>query len=368
MDGATSLPVPSLPVSGSVVPGPPLPFTDGRRPRVPVMMDVARLAGVSHQTVSRVVNAHANVRAETRQRVLDAMRQLNYQPNSAARTLVTRRSNTIGIVTVDSTLFGPASMVYGIEQAARSAGYFVSVASINTLTQRAVREAVSRLEEQSVEGIVGVVPHDEAVHALVAVPSGVITVAVGVGSGAAVPFVGVDNVSGAAVATRHLLAQGHRTVHHIGGPVGYPDARERRLGWRRALVEAGAPTPDALTGDWSARSGYELGRVLAADRSVTAVFCGNDQMALGLLRALFEAGRRIPDDVGVVGFDDVPEAAYMIPPLSTVKQDFTEMGRLSIDLFVRMIGDRKERERGAEPVRILLTPTLIPRESSRTAA
>ena len=243
VDGARPSASPLIDASGFVSP----PLLDSRRPRAPVMMDVARLAGVSHQTVSRVVNAHANVRAETRQRVLEAMRELNYQPNSAARTLVTRRSNTIGIVTVDSTLFGPASMVYGVEQAARQAGYFVSVASINTLTQRAVREAVSRLEEQSVEGIVGVVPHDEAVHALVAVPSGITTVAVGVGSGASVPFVGVDNVAGAAVATRHLLAQGHRTVHHIGGPVGYPDARERRQGWRRALAEAGAPEPDELT-------------------------------------------------------------------------------------------------------------------------
>jgi DNA-binding LacI/PurR family transcriptional regulator len=345
------------------------PAADGERPRAPVMMDVARLAGVSHQTVSRVVNSHVNVRAETRQRVLDAMRQLNYQRNSAARTLVTRRSNTIGIITIDSTLFGPASMVYGIEQAARAAGYFVSVASINTLTQRAVREAVSRLEEQSVEGIVGVVPHDEAVHALVAVPSGVTTVAVGVGGGVAVPFVGNDNVAGAALATRHLLAQGHRTVHHIGGPVGYPDARERRSGWRKALTEACAPTPEPLTGDWSARSGYELGRVLAADRAVTAVFCGNDQMALGLLRALYEAGRQIPADVSVVGFDDVPEAAYMIPPLSTVKQDFAEMGRQSIDLFVRMIAQGWARPGGGiDPVRILLTPTLIPRVSSRSAA
>jgi DNA-binding LacI/PurR family transcriptional regulator len=325
------------------------------------MTDVARLAGVSHQTVSRVLNEHGNVRPETRQRVLEAMRQLNYQPNSAARTLVTRKSNTLGIVTIDSTLFGPASMVYGIEQAARAAGYFVSIASISSLTRQSVKEAVNRLREQSVEGIVAVVPHDDAMHALASVAPGTVTIAVGVGNGMAVPVVGVDNVAGAVLATEHLLQYGHRTVHHITGPIGYPDARERELGWRRALTMAGAGLPEVLVGDWSARSGYEQGRRLAADPSVTAVFCGNDQMALGLLRAMSEAGRRVPGDVSVVGFDDVPEAAFMIPPLSTIKQDFAQVGRASIDLFVEMASGR----RAYDPVRIELTPTLIPRDSSQ---
>lgn len=333
----------------------------GERPRASVMMDVARLAGVSHQTVSRVLNEHGNVRPDTRERVLDAMRQLNYQPNSAARTLVTRRSNTLGIVTIDSTLFGPASMVYGIEQAARAAGYFVSIASISSVGKSAVTEAVGRLREQAVEGIVAVVPHDEAVRTLAAAGAGIVTVAVGVGTSAEMPVIGVDNVAGAVLATEHLLAQGHRTVHHIAGPVGYPDARERRSGWRKALTEAGATPPAVLVGDWSARSGFELGRQLAGDRDVTAVFCGNDQMALGLLRALAESGRRVPHDVGVVGFDDVPEAAFMIPPLTTVKQDFAEMGRYSIELFVDTLTGVRPRE----PVRIQLTPTLIIRDSSQ---
>jgi DNA-binding LacI/PurR family transcriptional regulator len=190
-----------------------------------------------------------------------------------------------------------------------------------------------------------------------------VTIAVGVGSGMAVPVVGVDNVAGAVQATEHLLKYGHRTVHHITGPIGYPDARERELGWRRALTVAGAEIPEVLVGDWSARSGYEQGRRLAADPSVTAVFCGNDQMALGLLRAMSEAGRRVPADVSVVGFDDVPEAAFMIPPLSTIKQDFGQVGRASIDLFVEMASG----ERAYSPVRVELTPTLIPRDSSASA-
>ena len=330
------------------------------RPRSSVMMDVARLAGVSHQTVSRVLNEHANVRPETRERVLEAMRELDYQPNSAARTLVTRRSNTLGIVTVDSTLFGPASMVYGIEQAARAAGYFVSIASISTLTRRTVLEAVNRLREQAVEGIVAIVPKDSGVAALADVPAGTAMVGVGVGGAADVPMVGVDNTAGAAMMTRYLLDLGHATVHHISGPSGWPEARERRTGWRRTLLAAGASVPDPLVGDWSARSGYETGQRLARDPSVSAIFCANDQMALGVLRAVSEVGRRVPNDVSVAGFDDIPEAPFMIPPLTTVRQDFAELGRRSIELLVELAtGTRPHGQ-------VQLTPELKVRQSSAT--
>jgi len=323
-------------------------------------MDVARLAGVSHQTVSRVLNEHVNVSPTTRERVLQAMRELDYQPNSAARTLVTRRSNTLGIVTIDSTLFGPASMVYGIEQAARAAGYFVSIASISSISRRSVLEAVSRLREQSVDGIVAIIPSDTGVAALASVTAGEPVVAVGVGDRAEIPVVGVDNAAGAASATQHLLDLGHRTVHHISGPAGYPDARERRTGWRKTLLTAEAPVPDVLAGDWSARSGYELGHVLARDPDVTAIFCANDQMAIGALRALSEVDRRVPTQVSVVGVDDIPEAPFLIPPLTTVRQDFSEVGRRSMALFVELATG----ERPAGPVKILLTPELQVRGSS----
>ena len=239
--------------------------------RPPVMMDVARLAGVSHQTVSRVLNGHAKVRQQTRQRVLDAMRELDYQPNSAARMLVTRRSNTLGIVTFDSTLFGPSSMVYGIEQAARAAGYFVTIASSRSLSRSSVLEAVNRLREQAVEGIVAIVPKDSAVDALASVPAGIALVGVGVGGAADVPMVGVDNTAGAELAVHHLLDLGHRTVHHVSGPAGWPEARERVAGWQKALAEAGAAEPEVLVGDWSARSGYQAGQAVArapGDRGV----------------------------------------------------------------------------------------------------
>ena len=332
---------------------------DGKvAPRLAVMMDVARLAGVSHQTVSRVLNEHASVRPETRERVLEAIRELDYQPNSAARTLVTSRSNTLGVVTLDSTLFGPASMMYGIEQAARAAGFFVSIASVSSLSRRPVLEAVNRLREQAVEGILAIVPKDSGVAVLSDVPKGIALVGVGVGRSRDVSTVGVDNVGGAALATRHLLDLGHRTVHHIAGPTGWPEARQRAAGWREALRSADIEMPPALAGDWSARAGYEMGQRLAADASVTAIFCANDHMALGALRALFEAGRRVPDDVSVVGFDDIPEAQFMIPPLTTVQQDFGEIGRRSLQLLLEIAGGERPQNQ------VLLSPKLTVRDSS----
>jgi DNA-binding LacI/PurR family transcriptional regulator len=329
------------------------------RQRGSVMRDVATLAGVSHQTVSRVLNDHPNVRPETRERVLSAMASLNYRRNLAARTLVTRRSHTLGLIGFETTLFGPASMLYGIEQAARSAGYYVSVASVRTLDRGAILEAVDRLVQQSVEGIVAIAPKNTVASALTQVPPGLAAVSVGGADDDSVPTVRINNTAGAAQATRHLLDLGHQTVHHIAGPKDWPEARERIEGWRDTLYAAGAPVPAAHIGDWSARSGFEIGQRLAVDHSVTAIFCGNDQMALGVLRAVQEAGCKVPGDVSVVGFDDIPESGYFLPPLTTVRQDFAALGRRSIDLLVEQMG-RSGRENG----HITLDPELVVRGSS----
>ena len=169
----------------------------------------------------------------------------------------------------------------------------------------------------------------------------------------------IDNRAGAARATQHLLDLGHETVHHLAGPVTWLDAEERVDGWRETLRAAGAPEPDVVTGDWSARSGYEAGHRLASMPEVTAVLCGNDQMALGLLRALAERDRRVPDDVSVVGFDDIPEAAYFLPPLTTVRQDFGELGRRAVHLLMDRIADEQSAD---SPLPI--SPELIVRASA----
>src|SRR5919107_805927 len=307
------------------------------RKRRPVMSDVARLAGASHQTGSRVINDSRHVRAETRQRVEIAMRQLDYRPNSVARALVTGRSKTLGVVSFDTTLYGPASTLYGIERAAHDAGYFITIASLERLDRGSVLEAIERLRMQGVDGILVIAPQEGGARALLQAPAGVPLVALEAGPHDVVPLASVDQFAGARLATDHLLELGHRTVWHLAGPAGWPEAADRVRGWRDALEAAGAPLPPALEGDWSARSGHELARQLVDDPNVTAIFVANDQMALGALRALHESGRRIPRDVSVVGFDDIPEAPYFTPPLTTVRQDFDEMGRRGLRLLLDTI-------------------------------
>lgn len=334
------------------------------------MMDVARLAGVSHQTVSRVLNDHPSVRRETRERVLQAMRQLDYRRNTAARTLVTRRSRTLGLVSFDTTLIGPSSMVYAIERAAREAGYFVSIASARSLREHSVSEAVNRLREQAVEGILAIAPMETATAALLRIPVDIPLVGIGVAEPAGIPMVGVDNMAGAILATRHLLDLGHRTVHHISGPPGWPEADERVVGWRRALAERDAPESPVRVGDWSSRSGYDVARSLAADPAVTAVFCANDQMALGALRAFSEVGRWAPRDLSVIGYDDIPEAAYFQPPLTTVQQDFAKLGRCSIELLIEQIdtGQRIQRHLRFPPGLVVRDSTAAPRRPADLAS
>jgi DNA-binding LacI/PurR family transcriptional regulator len=327
------------------------------RSRAAVMEDVAALAGVSAMTVSRVLNSPGKVRPQTRERVLAAVRELGYRPNSAARVLATGRSGVLGVVSFDTTLYGPATTLFHIERAARDAGQLISIASLDTFDERSLSGAVERLRAQSVDGVVVVAPHQSATAGLARLPAELPVVLAGAGDRLPHPSVAIDQQLGAARATRHLLSLGHRTVWHIAGPADWIDASGRITGWRAALEAAGAPVPDVLVGDWSARSGYEQGRLLARDPAVTAVFAANDPMALGLLRALGEAGRRVPADVSVVGFDDVPETPYYSPPLTTVRQNFAEVGRRAFQLLLARID-------GATPVRRTVEPELILREST----
>jgi DNA-binding LacI/PurR family transcriptional regulator len=332
------------------------------RPRAPVMSDVGRLAGVSHQTVSRVINGSPHVRPETRARVMAAMNELGYRPNPVARALVTGRSKTLGVVSFDTTLYGPASTLFGIERAAHEAGYFIIVASLETLNRSSVVDAVERLRRQGVEGILVIAPYQEAGEALLHAPTDIPLVAAEAGPDQDFPVVAVDQAAGAVSATQHLLDLGHETVWHISGPRNFTESRQRAEGWRAALEAAGAEVPEPLVGDWSPRAGYELGRQLSADPAVRAVFVANDQMALGVLRATHEAGREVPRDLSVVGFDDIPEAAYFLPPLTTVRQDFIEMGRRSLETLLRTI-ETGQRTGSAS----LVPPELIVRASTGPA-
>jgi DNA-binding LacI/PurR family transcriptional regulator len=303
------------------------------------MADVARLAGVSHQTVSRVINDSDRVAPGTRDRVLEAMRLLEYRPNSVARALVTGRSRTVGVIGFNTTLFGPASTLFGIERSAHEADYLTSVVSMPEFNRDSVLLAVERLRRHNVEGVLALAAESSAIAALAPVSRELSLVALEAEPVHGIPTVAIDQYGGAVSATRHLLELGHRRIAHIAGPAGSLEVQLRLAGCRDTLAEAGLQLPAPEFGDWSAGSGYELGVHVAADPEITAIFVANDQMALGALRALDEAGRRVPDDVSIVGFDAIPESEFFTPPLTTIHQDFVEIGRRGFELLLRRIGD-----------------------------
>lgn len=327
--------------------------------RAPSMNDVAELAGVSHQTVSRVLNAHPNVRQQTRLRVQAAMTELGYRPNRAARALVTGRSQIVGVVAQNSTLYGPASLLAAFEREAGDAGLAVSVASVRELDRASIAAAVDRHLDQRVAGIVVIAPVDTASDAIDSIPANVPLVAIDGDPVSSTTLVTVDQALGGRLATQCLLDAGHATVWHVSGPGNWYDSRGRVDGWRDALRDAGADMPPPIAADWSPASGYAAGQMLARMPDVTAVFAANDHLALGILKALREHGKQVPGDLSIVGFDDIPEAEYFVPPLTTVRPDFGKVASTSLELLVEQIdegGQLAGRRR-------TIAPTLVERHS-----
>jgi len=331
--------------------------------RVANIFDVARLAGVSHQTVSRVLNDLPNVRPATRTRVEDAIKQLRYRPSTAARSLVTRRSRTIGLITTGNPDYGPSSILLGFTEAARNARYLVSISSMLETDVASMRAAVELLLSQNVEAIVLIAAHRGALEAIQGIDLGVPLIAVESSGRVGFHSVSIDQFRGAFDATEHLIGLGHRSILHLAGPEDSMDATERVRGWRAALSEHGLVALEPLVGDWSPGSGYRLGQLYAADpaRSFTALFVANDQMALGAMHAFSQAGIRIPQDVSVIGFDDIPEAEHLTPPLTTIRQDFSELGATVMSTLLELILDGTLEE-AKHPV-----PHLVVRESTAPA-
>ena len=332
-------------------------MTSAARP--PGLHDVARLAGVSHQTVSRVLNAKPRVRDETRRRVQWAVKELGYRPNIAARALVTRRSSTIGVITSPSTDWGPAGTLIAIEQAAREAGYYVSLAGSTGDAAAGVEADIDYFVDQGVDGIVVIAP--EAAMAQVGHPltAGVpmVMIAAGAGPVPGMRITSIDQEQGAVLATRHLIGLGHTAIAHVGGPPRWFDARTRRAGWLGELAAAGLTPGPVVEGDWSASSGQRAGRQLLAHDLPTAVFVANDLMAQGVIRALHDAGVGVPRDVSVVGFDDMPGVECLVPGLTTVRQDLDALGRQCIEMVLAAIRDEDDN-------RPSVAAELIVREST----
>ncbi|MFJ9152333.1 LacI family DNA-binding transcriptional regulator [Streptomyces sp. NPDC102270] len=340
----------------------------------PRSVDVARLAGVSQKTVSRVFNDEQYVSADVRRRVLEAAEELGYRRNNAARALASGRTRSIGVVTLGTALYGPATLLMGVERVVRDTGYALHV--VNTMEGDAsgVTGAVSSLLDQGVDGIVISEPIDEAgaegdASFRIDVPVLVL--------GAPLPLTapraltsggGADLMAHSAV--EHLLELGHPTVHHLAGPQRWYAARDRLEGWRAALTAHGRAVPPVVEGDWSAASGYRAGQELAEDSDVTAVFAANDDMAIGLIRALTEAGRRVPEDVSVVGFDDIPVAAYVTPPLTTVRQPFDAVAQEGLKRLVHAIEnpDADPLPASDPPIDLIIRSSTAPPPSRTTPA
>ena len=359
--------------------------TAGRAPRSrpASIQDVARLAGVSNQTISRVLNGHPNVRVSTRDRVLAAMGELRYRPNRAARMLGARRSQIIGVLTAEAgSRSGQASSVRAVEEAARERGYYASVVHLASPFPAAISAAVEDLLGQEVEGVVIVAPQ-VTVLAKIAPLLAHIPIVTSLGelrNAGGTPPAPVDAGGGARMAMRHLIGQGHRRIVHVAGPPDWHEAQFRLEGYGSELRSSGLPALPPVFGDGSADSGCAAGRALAGDRTraggphrgFTAVFAANDQMALGLMHAFREARLDVPADVSVVGFDDIPEAAHFWPPLTTIRRDLRELGRSHVAVLIDAIGrvgepDAAAGTRAAAP-EVVAGPRLVIRNSVAPAS
>lgn len=314
------------------------------------MADVAVRAGVSAQTVSRVANGSPRVDPATRARVEKAMADLGYRMHRAARALRTGQTSTIGLVVSTLASVGNSRMLQAISEAAAARDYALAVV---TVKERGIRDAFARLRSQGVDGAVVLNEATELARD-VEPPADLHLVVVDSPPDPRFSIVQTDHAAGARAATEHLLSLGHDTVHHLAGPVRSFAAAERERGWRAALVEAGATVPEPVRGDWTSASGHRAARALV---EASAVFVANDQMALGALRAFAEAGRRVPDDVAVIGFDDIVDASEYRPPLSTVRQDFDALGVRVVVALIAAI-------EGGEPVAESVPTSLVVRESS----
>lgn len=333
----------------------------GRKKTGPSIADVARLAGVSAQTVSRVSTGADPVRESTRTRVLAAMDQLGYSPNRAARALRIGSFGAIGLLAHRFERTGETLITAAVTEAAKAADYAVTLLAVHSPETSEWQHFAQRLSHQGVDGLI-IIRAEQTDPESLALPTALPVVATDSRFVGYYPTVAADQAQGTRDAVNHLLGLGHQTIHHIAGPADSMASQVRTATWQRCLEEAGIPRPRHWRGDWSARSGYQAGQQIAADPSITAVFCANDETAFGLMRALYEAGRRVPQDVSVVGFDGIALSEYSSPALTTVWQDFDMIGHELVRLLIEQIRstDALPQARLAIPTRLIVRGTTAP--------
>ncbi|MCR2825178.1 LacI family DNA-binding transcriptional regulator [Microbacterium sp. zg.Y909] len=303
---------------------------EARRPST--IYDVATAAGVSHQTVSRFLKGYEGIRPETRARVVRALEALDYRPNLTARSLKSGRSHRIAAFTHEASEVGPSRIAEGASAAAREAGYVLDLVFVDMSSPRAIEESLALLSRQAFAGVLAVASSDTMLSALAEVDFGV-PVQLETEAENQSSF----SETAITALVEHLAALGHRRLLHMAGPPSWSAARGRQHAYETATARWGIEDSGVLHGDWSAGSGYRAIAELGELPSATGVVAANDQMALGAMLALKERGLRIPDDVSVVGVDDIPEAAYFDPPLTTVRNDFDGTGRMAVRRLIARI-------------------------------
>jgi len=341
-----------------------------RTPKRVTIRDVAAAAGVSHQTVSRVLNDRPDVAEETRSRIWQIIKELNYQPSAIARSLIRQHSLTLGIVTAGLKYVGPSRTLNGITKQAEELGYTLLLKELRSFHANDIHPLLNSLLERRVDGILWAVPEvgdnrawlEERLDDL-SVPMIFMTMQARPG----VTVVAIDNYAGGRLATDHLLQQGYRNIGHISGPLDWWEARQRKAGWQDALLAAGVPAGNlrAQEGNWSSTSGEQaVGRLLDNYPQMDAVFVGNDQMALGVLQAACRLNIQVPQQLAVVGFDGLSDAAHYWPPLTTIRQDLRKLGCTAVRQLVQTIEAHRRDQAIPAPESISLAPELIVRQSS----
>ena len=336
-----------------------MPDNGSRGPRAATIYDVARMAGVSHQTVSRFLTGTGGIRPQNRVRVEEALRALNYRTNMTARSLATKRTYRLGALGYELSGTGPSKTMQGASDAARRNGYTLDIVSLDPFSYAELTEALDVLSRHDLEGILATAPTDSVDGALRELTLPVPILVVRGADFSDVIDRGEMPDAGPYAAMTHLIELGHRRIAHLAGPDQWRSARERVSAYEYALDHAGLERLPVAHGDWSARSGHAAAAQLFATPGITAVFAANDRMALGLMLWLHQNGFRIPDDVSVVGFDDVAEAECFHPPLTTVRQDFDAIGRAAAKTLISMIESPGEQAAAEYPL-----PRLVVREST----
>ncbi|HDR2707658.1 LacI family DNA-binding transcriptional regulator [Enterobacter mori] len=295
------------------------------------LYDVALLAGVSYQTVSRVINGAEHVSTRTREKVQQAMAELHYVPNRGAQQLAGKRTRTLGLITTDLALHAPSQIVSAVKSRAAEQGASVLISMVEHVQQ--CQAAVQELLAQRVEALLVNVPLDDPdAEQLQKMALPVPVLFLDVSPSAQVNSLVFNAGQGAALGAEHLISLGHQRIALLSGPESSVSARARLAGWKTTLAQAGLEAADEVHGDWSAASGYEKGhQLLSGSQLPDAILVANDQMALGVMRACVEKGIAIPGQISIVGFDDTADSAWFSPPLTTVRQAFREAGERSVE-------------------------------------